>query len=154
MWAGENTVPIYYDILMNGHTEKTWCHTKTQVQHRWKKGMGIHKQQSTSPCAYVVWQNRNEGNTLFWVAEGGAKQNRMTFSRRYVPSPLASYQWLIMFLSSCVCKRETLLKTPSRVSLCCKWSTKQVFVKCVVGLSLMHMVTITSREYCPCLGTW
>ncbi len=48
------------DILMNGHTQKTWCHTKTKVQHRWQKWMGIHTQQSTSPRATVLWQNRNE----------------------------------------------------------------------------------------------
>ena len=42
----------------------------------------MHKQQSTPPCASVLWQNRNEGKKPFWMADGSTKQNRLTFYRR------------------------------------------------------------------------
>ena len=80
--------------------------------------MGIHKQQSTSPCAYVVWQNRNEGKTLFWMAEGSAKQNRMIFSVEVCSIasciiPVADYVSLIL----CLYRRNIAKNTIPRQSM-------------------------------------
>jgi len=40
------------------------------------------------PRASVLWQNRNEGKKLFWMADGSIIQNRLTFSRIMAPGPL------------------------------------------------------------------
>ena len=61
---------------MNGGQETgfdgTCCHTKTKCI--------IDDKNEWEYSASVLWQKRNKEKKLFWMADGSAKQNKLTIS--------------------------------------------------------------------------
>ena len=69
-----------------------WAYTKNMMPYKNKSAASMTKMSiddnneweythnNQPPRASVLWQKINKGKQLFWMADGSAKQNRLTFS--------------------------------------------------------------------------